>query len=187
LIYFYPNRPVLIPPDKTYIDNLESSGLWIAERKWNGDNVLIDTNTMEFWNRRKERHRFIPNDVMKDTLNKWPKNAMVNAELMYYRTKEIKNIIHVHCVMVWNGQPLIGKTWGDSRKIIEDHIGMGPTVKASEIFKSGFWDLFQAADGTIIEGIILKQPAGKLVFSTTPINDVGWMYKVRKPCKKYHF
>lgn len=187
MIYWYPNRPILIPPDKSYIDNLESSGLWIAERKWNGDNILIDTDTMQFWNRHKARHRFVPNEEMRSILDKWPKHAVVNAELMNYKTKITKNTILVHCVMVWNGQPLIGKTWGDSRKIIEDHIGTGPSVKVSEIFRTGFWDLFQSADGVEIEGMVLKQPSGKLKFSTTPVEDVPWMLKVRKPCKKYQF
>jgi hypothetical protein len=186
-MYYYPNRPTLIPPDKTYIDQLENSGLWIAERKWNGDNVLINTDTMEFWNRYKQRHRFVPSPDMREILSKWPKGALINAELMNYQTKSIKNTIIVHCIMIWNGKPLIGKTWGDSRKIIEDHIGMGPNVKVSETFQTGFWDLFQSADGVEIEGIILKQPAGKLVFSATPIKDVSFMYKIRKPCKKYQF
>jgi hypothetical protein len=176
----------LIPPDKDYIDNLEKSGSYIAEKKWNGDNVLIYTDTMEFWNRKKERHRFVPNEAMKAELDKWPKKAVLNAELMNYRTKDIKNILIVHCIMVWKGKPLIGKTWGDSRKIIEQQPA-GLHVQVSEIYQSGFWDLFQAADGTTIEGIVLKQPAGKLIFSTLPIRDAYWMYKVRKPSKKYQF
>lgn len=178
---------MLIPPDKTYIQTLENSGLWIGERKWNGDNVLIDTNKpTEFWNRYKKRHRFVPSPLMKEELLKWPKNMVINAELMNYRTKDIKDIIIVHCIMVWEGKPLIGKTWGDSRLIL-DQMHAGQCVQVSQIYQSGFWDLFQAADGTTIEGIILKNPAGKLVFSTTPINDVSWMLKIRKPCKKYLF
>jgi hypothetical protein len=185
-IYYYPNRPTLIPPDKDYINSLESSGKYIAERKWNGDNVLINTDTLEFWNRTKERHRYVPDEAMKEELSKWPKHAVINAELMNYRTKDTKNIIIVHCIMVWKGKPLLGKTWGDSREILEQ-CPQGKNVQVSQLYKVGFWDLFQAADGVTVEGIILKQPAGKLVFSTTPIQDVSWMLKVRKPCKKYSF
>jgi hypothetical protein len=187
MIYYYPNRPVLIPPDKAYIDNLESSGQYVGEFKWNGDNTLLDTNKpTEFWNRYKERHRFVPNEIMREELSKWPKDMVINAELMNYRTKEIKNTLIVHCVMVWNGQPLIGKTWGDSRKILDDMLD-GSQVQISKIFQTDFWDKFEKADGITIEGIILKQLAGKLVFSTTPINDVSFMYKIRKPSKKYPF
>jgi hypothetical protein len=187
VVYYYPNRPMLIPPDQAYIQTLENSGLWIAERKWNGDNVLIDTNKpMEFWNRYKKRHRFIPNEPMRDELSKWPKNMVINAELMNYRTKDIKDVIIVHCVMVREGKPLIGKTWGDSRLIL-DQMQAGQCVQVSQTYQSGFWDTFEKADGITIEGIIMKQPAGKLVFSTTPPNDVSWMLKVRKPCKKYPF
>jgi hypothetical protein len=186
-LYYYPNRPMLIPPNQTFIQKLEDSGQYVGELKWNGDNVLIDTNTMEFWNRYKERHQFIPNEVMREELSKWPKRAVVNAELMHYRTKDIKNTIIVHCIMVWNGHPLIGKTWGDSRKIIEDYFQSGPCVQVSETFQTGFWERFQQTDGTTIEGIILKRLTGKLVFSTTPVKDVSYMFKIRKPSKKYPF
>jgi hypothetical protein len=123
---------------------------------------------------------------MKEELSKWPKNMVINAELMNYRTKDIKNVLIVHCVMVYNGKPLIGKTWGDSRKILDDCPSQ-TCVQVSQLYQSGFWKLFEEADGNVIEGIILKQPAGKLVFSTTPIPDVGFMYKIRKPSKKYPF
>lgn len=186
MIYYFPNRPILIPPDKDHLDKLEASGRFIAEKKWNGDNILIDTDAMQVWNRKKERHRFVPSPAMQEELNQWPKGMVINAELMQYRTKEIKDIIIIHCVMVWKGKPLIGKTWGDSRKILKQ-MPDGEHAQISQVYESGFWDLFQTADGVTIEGIILKQPAGKLVFSTTPIQDVSWMYKIRKPCKKYQF
>ena len=185
-LFYYPNRPTLIPPSKDYVTGLENSGKYIAEKKWNGDNVYIYTDTMEFWNRHKERHRFVPDEALRNDLSKWPKRAVINAELMNYRTTEIKNILIVHCIMVWKGKPLIGKTWGDSRKILED-CPKGDYARISEIYTSGFWKLFEEADGKTIEGIILKQPAGKLVYSTTPIDSVSWMLKIRKPCKKYSF
>lgn len=186
MVFYFPNRPTLIPPDRAFIERLEASGNYIAEKKFNGDNVLIDTNSLEFWNRHKAKHRFQPSPEMRAELEQLPKNAVINAELMNYRTKEIKDIIIVHCIMVHKGKPLLGKTWGDSRNILEG-LQYGTHVTLSGIQKTGFWELFQAADGTTIEGAIYKQPAGKLIFSTLPLRDVYWMYKVRKPCKKYSF
>ena len=193
-MYYFPNRPILIPPDPVnpmspepgYINSLEKSGKYIAEQKWNGDNVLIDLSTGQFWNRYKARHKYMPSPEVLDELSKWPKHAVLNAELMHNRTKFIKDVIIVHCIMGWKGKPLLGKTWGDSRHILEDMPG-GKHVRVSEIHQSGFWQLFQAADGAIIEGIILKNPAGKLVYSTTPLANVSYMMKIRKPCKKYQF
>ena len=187
-MYYYPNRPILIPPDKEYIDSLEKSGLWIAEKKWNGDNILINTNKItEFWNRYGKRlTRYTPSEEIKQELSKYPKDMVINAELMNNHTKDTKDLLIVHCVMVYNGKTLLGKTWGDSRLIL-DQMPPGVHVLVSQIFQSGFWELFEEADGTTIEGIILKRLTGKLVFSTTPLNDVGWMVKVRKPCKKYQF
>jgi hypothetical protein len=194
MLYYFPNRPTLIPPDPKnpldpkpdYIDSLEASGKYVGELKWNGDNILIYTDTMEIWNRHRERHHYIPTPEVLDELRKFPKGAVINAELMHNRTVEIKNTIIVHCVMVWDGKPLIGKTWGDARKIIET-LPYGEHVKLSEIFRDRFWERFQSADVKTVEGIILKNPLGRLVFSTTPIDDVAWMLKIRKPCKKYSF
>jgi hypothetical protein len=141
---------------------------------------------MEIWNRHREHHHYLPTPEVLDELRKFPKGAVINAELMHNRTVEIKNTIIVHCVMVWDGKPLIGKTWGDARKIIET-LPYGEHVKLSEIFRDRFWERFQSADVKTVEGIILKNPLGRLVFSTTPIDDVAWMLKIRKPCKKYSF
>jgi len=198
-IFFYPNRPILVPPDPNnpldpqpdYINSLEASGLYIAEKKYNGDNCYAYSPT-EFWNRHKERHRYTPTPEVLEELNKLPTNAHYNFELMNYRTKAIKNQLIVHCVMAWKGQPMIGKTWGDSRKILEDIIpSTNKHVILSPIYRKGFWNLFQEADGKEIEGIILKNPKGKLVFSTTAPSskgiEVSWMLKIRKPCKKYQF
>lgn len=186
MLFYYPNRPILIPPDEAHIRSLEATGDYIAEKKWNGDNITLNTDTMGIRNRYNQPHRFVPDEIMREELSQWPKHACINAELMNYKTKDTKNLIIAHCVMAWRGKPLIGKTWGDSRKILED-MPSGISVQVNQVYESGFWDLFQTADGKTIEGIILKKPAGKLIFSTTPIADVPWMLKVRKPCKKYQF
>jgi len=198
-IFFYPNRPTLIPPDPVnprepkpdYINGLEKSGTYLAEKKYNGDNCYI-YNPTEFWNRHKARHRYQPTPEVLEELKKLPGNAHYNVELMNYKTKAIKNQLIVHCVMVWKGKPLIGKTWGDSRKILEDVVDPNNKhVILSPVYREGFWDLYQAADGVEIEGIILKNPKGKLVFSTTAPSskgiEVSWMLKIRKPSKKYQF
>lgn len=193
-LYYYPNRPTLIPPDPKdplnpkpdYITCMEKSGKYIAEQKWNGDNTLFYTSEMEFWNRHKEKHRYVPSEEVRDELEKFPKKSILNLELVHYRTKDIKHLLVVHCIMAWKGKLLNGKTWNDSRHILEDQ-EFGHQVILSPVWKNGFWQLFQEADGTTIEGIILKNPSGKLIFSTTPIKDVSWMLKIRKPCKKYLF
>lgn len=179
-VYFFPNRPTLMPPSEQLLNSLEASGKYVAERKWNGDNTLYNSSTLKFWNRHKEIHRYAPSPEVKEELAQFPKGCVINAELVNYRTKTVKELIVVHSIMIYQGKPLIGKTWGDARKIIEG-FKYGSHVVLSETFKSGFWELFQKADGTIVEGIILKDPTGKLQFSTTPLLDVGWMKKFRKP------
>jgi ATP-dependent DNA ligase len=196
LLYYFPNRPILIPPDPTnpldpkpdYLNSLEQSGKYIAERKWNGDNCYIYTyqNHYEFWNRHKDRLSYQPSPEVLAELDQLPKNCILNVECVNSRTKTIKHYLVAHCLMAFDGKPLLGKTWGDSRKILETWT-WGQHVVLSEIFTKNFWDHFNEADVTTVEGIVLKDPTGRLVHSTTPIKDVSYMLKVRKPCKKYQY
>lgn len=186
-MFYYPNRPSLIPPDKAHIDDLEQSGLWVAEQKWNGDNTEVFTGPiLEFWNRRKEEYRYTPTPEVYQELRAFPINSLINLETVHYHTKTVKNLLIVHCILILKNQVLYGKTWQDSRNILET-FSYGKNVVLSKIWITGFWDLYQEADGEIIEGIVLKKKTGLLKFSTTPIDDVGYMVKVRKPSKKYSF
>jgi len=197
LLYFYPNRPTLIPPDPNnplqpkpdYLNSLERSGKYVGEQKWNGDNVQIYTDDLSFWNRTGGRLKYKPPATMIEELKAFPKGCILNAELMHNHTITVKNLLIVHCLMAHKGKPLLGYTWGQAREILEGW-KYGEHVKLSPIWKTGFWDLFQKADGKIIEGIVLKDPTGLLRFSTTPLpNDgsVSWMLKVRKTSKKYAY
>jgi hypothetical protein len=205
LLYYYPNRPTLIPPDPEhplnpgpdYINGLEASGKYVAELKWNGDNTLIYTGKPDepitLWNRHHERLKYQPSPEVMEELQLWKEvagEAIINCETVNRCTVSVKNLLIVHCVMAWQGEYLIGKTWGDSRNILDECIGKGLSgeyVQISKIWRTGFWQLFKETDGKTLEGIILKNPAGKLVFSTMLLKDISWMLKIRKPCKKYSF
>ena len=199
-LYYYPNRPTLIPPDplnpmnpaSDYLNSLELSGKYVGEVKANGDNTLIytggDAELPAFWNRTHARLNYRPVPGILDELKIFPPNCVINAELMHNHTKTVKNKLIVHCIMVWENKPLIGKTWGESRYILESlNWDNHSHVILSELYYHGFWELFQRADGIVTEGIILKDPLGKLQFCTQPTHNVYWMLKIRKPCKKYSF
>jgi len=195
MLYYYPNRPRLVPPDPKnpmnpspdYLNSLEAKRQYRAGRKWNGDNSLVYTDDLSFlWGREKNRLRYSPTPAVKAELERFPKGCILNAELMHYHTKGIKDTIIVHCLMAYKGEPLLGKTWGDSRKILES-FSYGDHVRLEELHDTGFFDLWSQADGETTEGIVLKDPSGILQFSCTPLKDVSWMLKVRKRCKKYPF
>jgi len=203
MLYYWPNRPTLVPPDPQnplhpkpdYINSLEESGKFIAEQKWNGDNTLVYTDDLTFWNRHGEKNkRYTPPPEMMKQLKRIPKGGILNLELLHYRIKNLKfkNKLLVHSLLGWEGMPLVGKTWGDARLILED---LFKTLKFPEesgiilspVWKKEFWKLFQEADGDVIEGIVLKEPKGKLVISASKIPDVTYMLKIRKPNKKYKY
>jgi hypothetical protein len=194
-LFYYPNRPTLIPADplnpmspaRDHLDLIDASHRYIAEQKWNGDNCLIYTDGMQLWNRHKALLQYRPIPEVTEELSHFPPGCIINAELVHSKTKTVKNTLVCHCVMQWKGKLLNGSTWGDSRKILEDYPAWGKHVTLSRVWDTGFWDLYQAADGAIIEGIVLKDPNGRLKFSVTPLADVSWMLKVRKACKKYQF
>ena len=194
MLFYYPNRPILIPPDPDnplepkpdYINSLEKSGIYLGEQKQNGDNILIYTGDMKIMNRHGKRHRYVPTPQVKKELSAFPTGAIINAELMHYKTKTVKDIIICHSLLAWKGKPLIGATWGDARDILQEQ-KYGKHVQLSKVWKKGFWELFQKADGKIIEGIILKDPTGKIRISTSKIPDVSYMMKIRKPHKNYSF
>ena len=180
-------------PHPDYLNDLEASGKYVAEHKWNGDNTLIHTDTMTFWNRHHEKLHYTPSPAVMEELQRWKDiggDAIINCETMHRHTTDIKDTLIVHCIMAWKGEYLIGKTWGDSRAILDECIGLGldgQHIQISKVWSTGFWSLFVETDGKVIEGIVLKNPAGKLVYSTIKLNAVPWMLKVRKPCKKYSF
>lgn len=203
-LFYYPNRPTLVPPDPlnplnpapNYINSLE--GKYIAEYKWNGDNTTVYTENMKFFNRQGTPLHYKPHPDLLKELSIFPKGCILNGELMHRHTKTVKDLLILHCVMSWSNQPLIGKTWEDSRKILAD-LALPQTNSTSldydshlvlaANYQSGFWKMFQEAltcDNTI-EGIVLKRPDGKLQFSANRIKDVSWMLKIRKPSKKYSF
>lgn len=196
-IYYYPNRPMLTSadpdnpsnPSRAYIDRLEASGMYVAELKWNGDNTLIYTDNETWWNRTKAPLRYLaPPEVKEELRSIFPKGTIINVETVDRCTPTIKDKIVVHCLMAYNGELLHGKTWGEQRAILEGlNFSGSKHVILSQTWKRGFWDLFQYAceQDASIEGIILKNPAGRLVFSAKPIKDVSWMLKIRKPCNKY--
>lgn len=200
MIYYFPNRPILCPPDPKnplnpqpdFLNSLEATGRFLAEIKWNGDNTLIHLDQWPpvFWTRHKTRLKYTPTDEVLAELKRWRDwagDAILNAETLHSKTKEIKNTLIVHCIMAFRGEYLIGKKWGDSRAILDKAIDeglSGSQVQVSPVWESGFWRLFQEADGAVREGIILKDPKGMLVFSATQLRDVPWMKKFRKPSKR---
>ena len=204
--FYYPNRPTLVPPDpinplnpsSDYIDSLEDQNKYIGEYKWNGDNTTVYTSNMTFFNREGRPLHYTPHPDLLEELSAFPRGCILNGELMHRHTKKVKDLLILHCVMAWKGHQLFGKTWADSRKILED-MNLIQTKGTSLVYDahlvtaanygSGFWGMFQEAVACdeAIEGIVLKNPKGKLVFSVNPITDVSWLIKIRKPSNKYSF
>ena len=216
IIYYYPNRPKLIPadslnpmnPSSAVLDALEASGKYVAEQKWNGDNCYVykdGAGKIELWNRHKARLQRTLSEGMREELKALKNNSILNAEYIGGKTINVKGLLIAHCIMMWDGSILLGKTWGDSRSILTSNFQSGEHLVVSALFREGFWKLFQTRKGLIhavngellrtvedkdsvlIEGVVLKDPTGKLVFSTKPVADVPFMLKIRHPSGRHNF
>lgn len=199
MLFYYPNRPSLLPPDEAFLKHNDTLSKYVGEFKWNGDNTTIDTDDLIFYNRDGGVLSYRPHHELLNEIRKtFPKGCLLNGELMHRHTKNVKDLLILHCIMKWKGKILLGKKWGDSRKILEDANlpqTQGTCLKydyhllTAQTHRKNFWGMFQDAlncDNSI-EGIVLKDPEGLLKFSVNPLDDVYWMIKIRKPCKKYHY
>jgi hypothetical protein len=163
--------------------------------------IYVSSGKVEFWNRHGRQLKYqAPASLIQDIKAQIPDDSIVNAELLHSKTKNVKDTLVIHCIVKWSGKLLSGETWGHSRMLIVSNLTSTNHLIISPIKLDGFWDLFQTrhglrADGStiqdkdscLIEGIVLKDPAGIMRYSTTPQTDVSWMLKIRHPSKKYSF
>jgi ATP-dependent DNA ligase len=194
MIYWYPNRPILLPKTAHEFGQLSDSPDWTAEIKMDGNRLVLrklENGKWEFMNRHKKPMSYTPSpEVMAElnALNVEPKTQL-DGELMHTRTKNVKHQIVFYDVYVLNGEKQRG-TLRERREILRDLLdgkGFNHLVQ-SEVYYTNFKDLF---DKVITcrehEGLVLKDVNGKIKFSPVKSDDVAWQYKVRRPHKNYKF
>lgn len=121
------------------------------------------------------------------------------AEILHNKTKTIKNTIFIHDIVVWNTF-LLGSAFMDRQKILDDHLLTNVEAKTHYVcdrqgqiwfakrFITGFKELFDGIEDTRIdEGLVLKDPKGKLRSCDSPNKNSSWQVKVRHPSKNYQF
>lgn len=209
-LVMYPPRPNIAIPPAT----LNKYKGWWAQRKWNGTRNMIfvlPDGTFELWNRHRNPHKqykLTPSmrSSIQELISKLKTGVfhVFDSELMDSKTKKIKDRIVLYDVLVHDGQYLIGTTYkeryeklthilGDPREH-ESDTGLKLAIKynknlwLSEVFTESIDDRFTEALGVDeIEGLVLKDPKGKLDFGVREDNNGFWMIRVRKPHKNYEF
>lgn len=201
--YIYPPRPAIVSTVdglKTY----EKRG-WVGQAKLNGScaEVYTDKSTVKFMGR--DGTPFVRQIIKTDDLLKLHRGRSwitVTGEFMNKSKRDGKGKIFngafvIFGLVVYNGKHLIGSTFRERQAILDDLYGEGehfdeyinyisPSVYRVRNFEHGFEELYKKIIKVdMYEGLVLKNPDGKLEFGTRPVNNTGWMVKIRKPTKNY--
>ena len=201
--FLYPPRPVAkIIPD--LLGFYENRGYW-GQIKMNGTCSILGVGPKgEIYTRSRhgEDHRaWKPSEEslrpFKNTANGWWRVFVV--EVMDAKTPSIKDTIYVHDIIVNDGVILEGTTFSERQDILQAIFsnrtkgGLGyekvtDKVWLAVLIKSGFKAIFDSIDDPKVnEGLVLKDPNGKLKPMWRENANSGWQVKCRKPHKNYGF
>ena len=123
------------------------------------------------------------------------------AELLHNKTTHIKNKNYIFDMMVANGEYLLGTTFAQRQAMlhelfkrgtehyshweIDEHVWMARSYASSE---AQFKDFYESViTNNEDEGIVIKDPNGKLEFCSKEKSNGGWMVKCRREHENYSF
>lgn len=205
--YLFPPRPesAIAPVSIGFYQNMG----WVAQYKKNGTNTIIGlspSGEVITMTRHADQHKAwqISDHLKKTLLQIFPRSGwhVLCAEVMHSKTKDIKNTLYVHDILVFNGDYLINSTFIERQSILDDIcIPLAQSEEYShyvcddqgklwyaKLFKSALTDLFWSIQiPELDEGLVLKNPAGKLKACTKEKSNDDWQVKVRHSTKKYPF
>ncbi|MDD5650473.1 MAG: hypothetical protein PHF86_08675 [Candidatus Nanoarchaeia archaeon] len=201
MLYFYPNKPVLITVDSTKFTEISADPDWWAEIKKNGSRLALRNDPTEasqktsfngfvFWNRHKEVLSYQPSTGLLDELMsfKIPPGCHIDAELLHQKTKHIKHYIYVYDIYWYKGLQVM-ESLEVRRKMIEDIFGGKHThFTLSKLFPENFRSVYdEAIKDSENEGLVMKNKNGKIQWNLKDCPEVWWQMKVRKPSNSYQF
>jgi len=196
----------------------------IAQYKLDGNRNVIHVTPdrkITMWNRGDGQHTpeiqkyAVPDTMREEILAISPEGhyTVWDTELMHFKTTGIKNTLYFYDVLVWHSEQLLGKTYAERYKILQQEVACfkgcgdegrylvpdadylnksaseGKHIWLAMSEKSDRWeDAWNFAKGKPwIEGLVLKQTGylSKLQPGTQEINNNGFMCRVRKPKKNY--
>lgn len=203
--YLYPPRPKnAVAPDSLAF--YEKRGWW-AQFKKNGTCTTIDispTKDITVMTRHAAEHKawHISSEVKQALIQLFPEPFWVKliAEVLHSKTKTIKDTLYIHDVIVWENQILLGSTFATRQNLLDQKLITNVETKTHYVcessnkiwyakrYTSGFKQLFaEIRDTSIDEGLVLKNPKGKLESCDVKVNNSAWQVKVRHSTKNYQF
>lgn len=177
----------------------------IAQLKLNGSRSLIAIDPkdgIKLWNRHRELHRnYTPSDDLISQIRKlnYPRGHwnIFDAELMHFKTPNIKHTLYVFDTLVWKSEYLLGMEYGERFGLVEPLIQDGFPLDFEKIdgklYKATnyippewerMWNIVQPIKE--IEGLVLKRtgPVSRLTDAgDKEYNNGGFQCRIRKPTK----
>jgi len=200
MLYYYPNKPILITIDSKLIAEKSADPNSVAEIKKNGTRLCLwqskeealkhhNYNNFIFWNSHKSVLKYQPCAELLDELRSLnlPNNTHLDAELLHFKTTDIKHQIYFYDLYWYNGQQCFQEF--RARRDILGNILAKQNFKHLELatqYKGEYKKLF---DKVIVkkenEGLVIKDELGKIVWNLKTLVEVNWQLKVRKPSSNY--
>lgn len=179
---------------------------WWAQPKMNGTRVCLYVDRTgridKFLTRRMDvvQGYRMPKTMEKEILEiEVPRPYVLDGELMHFKTREVKDILVFWDMLVCNGVHLIGTTYRERFEELHGHLDSPDTCSELGLFpyskhvwlacnylsaEQG-WDKASGYDE--IEGLMLKDPGGRLKPDTSVENNGAWQIRMRKETKAYQF
>lgn len=204
--YIYPPRPKnAINPNE--IDSWDNGSL-VGQVKMNGSNATIYTNGEKYFIMNRHGQRLTGVQLTKEEINdlyrgdgRW---MVINGEYMNKQKKDENNLPFNHKfvvfdILVYNGEYLVGKSFEDRVKLIDELYGQVESNKeylykiSDNIFRvKSYYDLFSQlfekyTKIDMIEGLVFKRRNAKLEMGNTEENNTRSQIKARKPTKNYKY
>jgi len=205
--YIYPPRPknAINPNDLSFWDD----GTLLAQPKLNGSNTTIYTDGVQMIVMNRHNQRLSNFKINKEEIlnlhrgdkGKW---MVINGEYMNKGKfdevgKNFNDKFVIFDILVKDSIYLIGKTFSERNKIIEDlydceYYNDGYISKISDnVFKvSTYYKDFKFIFSELVkvdmmEGLVLKRKSAKLEIGNTENNNTKSQIKSRKPTKNYKY
>lgn len=203
--YLYPPRPDFAIAC-AMLNYYETRG-WLAQYKKNGTNTIIGiapNKTFYAMNRHAANHKawHLTQHIKEALIELFPEKKwfVLCAEIMHSKTPTIKDTIYIHDMLVWKSEFLLDSTFIERANLLDDRLITNVESHSHYVcdsegkiwyakrFDRGFKTIFNSIKQVRIdEGLVLKDPIGKLRACNTPTENSSWQVKCRHKTKGYAF
>lgn len=193
-------------------ESLKDYPNWVAQYKFNGTRNIIyvfPDGHIELFNRHGEHNKAY--QVTEDMIQGFKKLNLkkgvfyvFDGELMHSKTKGLKDRVILFDVLVNAGEYLLETSYIERYKLLMNLVGnpsefeeetgnkiayrINKNVWLAKTYTKELTERFKKlAHMDEVEGLMLKNPNGKLSFGTREQNNGEWLVRVRKPSKNYSF